>query len=190
MSERTEESALARRLSISVGGEPLELRTLNLDESEDWLAKVGGSIAGFDLPTGQDAAETFDLLARTPTRTMLELVRAYDVDGKLGEESELRKRLSQRELYEALKVMVVAEAPFASDVRSVVAAFGPDLRRGVGILIGTLASRYQPASSTNGHSPPGDSIPELSVLGSRSNNSSSSTSTGRTASRAKDAKPL
>lgn len=187
MFERTEETALAGRLSILVGGEAVELRTLNLDESETWLSKVGAAIAGFDLPSGLDAAETFDVIARTPTRVMLELVRAYDVDGTLPEESELRTRFSQRELYAALRQQVTAEAPFVTDVRSVAAEFGPAIRSGVAAIVADLAARSRPASSTNGHSPNGVSIPELSVVGSPSSDSSSSGGTDKSGSRARRA---
>lgn len=183
MSDRTEEAALAGRLSISVGGETVVLRTLNLDESEEWLGKVGTEIAGFDLPGGLDAPETFDVLARAPARVMLGLVLAYDLDGVLPPVVELRKRLTQRELYAALRGMAEAEVPFATDLRSAVAAFGPQIRTAVGILAESLASRSRPALSTNGRSPIGDSIPELSVVGSDRNDSSSSGGTDRNASR-------
>lgn len=186
MTDRSEESALAGRLSILVGSEPVELRTLNLDESEEWLGKVGASVAGFDLPTGLNGAETFDVLARTPARLMLELVIAYDVDGVFPERAELRKRFRQREVYEALRAMVTAEAPFVTDVRSVVAEFGPAFRASVSVLVANLASRFQPESSTNGRSPRGGSILELSGVGSRSSNSRSSGGTDKSASRESD----
>lgn len=183
MSERSEEAALAGRLSISVGGETVVLRTLNLDESEDWLGKVGTEIAGFDLPVGLDAPETFDVLARAPARVMLGLVVAYDVDGVLPPVAELRKRLNQRELYAALREMASAEAPFVTDLRSAVAAFGPQIRTAVEAIAAAALDRYRPASSTNGRLPTGNSIPALSVAGSDRNGSSSSGATDRSASR-------
>lgn len=184
MDERTEELGLAARLPLQVGGAQVVLRTLNLDESEDWLALLADQVAGFDLGEG-DPAQIFTQLAQAPVRAMLELVMAYDHDGRLGSVNDLRKRMTQRELYAAVRQMVTAEAPFVQDVRSVGEAFGPQIRIVVMQVVAMIASRLQPANSTSGPLPTGTSTPELSVVASPRNGSSSSGATGRSARAAK-----
>lgn len=146
MTERTEELGLAARLPIVVGGQVVELRTLNLDESEKWLERI-------------DTLRDVDM-SLVPVNTMLELVHAYDVERKLGSVASLRKRFTQRELYDAINSMVRAEAPFQEDARSVVAASGLNLV--LSPLLQQIAVLSQRASSTNGPSPSGASIPASS----------------------------
>lgn len=184
MIERTEELGLAARLPIVIGGQPVALRTLNLDESEEWQGKLAAAVAEFDLPSSADPTALFTAIARQPTRIMLALVEGYDVDHALG--ANLRQRFTQRELYAALKQMVSAEAPFVEDARSVAEAFGPQLRMLAWQLLARLGAPSPPASSTNGRSPTGDSTPTLSVVGSPKSESSSS---GATASNGSTAKP-
>lgn len=171
IADRTEELALAGQLPISVGGRTVVLRTLNLDESEDWLAELGRQVAGFEIPESDDA---FAQIAQAPAKAMLELVVAYDLDGVLGPGESLRKRMTQRELYDAVQQMVTAEAPFVRDVRSVAEAFGPQLRAVVTSLVMAVVERSQQASNTNGRSPIGDSSPRLSIVDSPGNSSRSS----------------
>lgn len=163
---RTEELGLAARLPIVVGGEQVELRTLNLDESEKWQAKLADGIAGFDIPESNDPSVVFAALAKQPTKVMLELVTAYDVGKVLGTPASLRKRITQRELYAAVKQMVSAEAPFVTDARSVVEAFGPQLRALAATMLERVVNRSQQANSTNGRSLTGqEPTPTLSVVG-------------------------
>jgi hypothetical protein len=208
VSERTEELALAARLPIMVGGQPINLRTLTLEESEKWQAKVATLVVGFELPEpkprlddkgkpvldengkevwdGPSGAAMFAAFAKQPSHVMLELVLAYDVGKQLGTAAALRKRLTQAELYAAVKQMVTAEFPFVMDAHSVVEAFGPQLRAMAAALMSNFAERFQQVSSTNGRSPTGASTPALSVVGSASNPSSSS---GVTANGGSSAKP-
>jgi hypothetical protein len=186
VSERTEELALAARLPIMVGGQPINLRTLTLEESEKWQAKVATLVVGFELPESDKPAELFAAFAKQPSHVMLELVLTYDVEKQLGTAAALRKRLTQAELYAAVKQMVTAEFPFVMDAHSVVEAFGPQLRAMAAALMSNFAERFQQVSSTNGRSPTGASTPALSVVGSASNPSSSS---GATANGGSSAKP-
>lgn len=171
MIDRSEELGLAARLPIAVGGQLVELRTLNLDESEKWTTKLGASVAGIDIGSSDDPAQVFAALAAQPAKVMLDLVMAYDVDKKLGTLVSVRKRFTQRELYAAVKQMVKAEAPFLEDARSVAEVFGPQLRTMLGVLMETGADRLRRANSTNGLSPNGVSTPTLSVVGSPKNDS-------------------
>jgi hypothetical protein len=162
--ERTEELGLAARLPISVGGQLVQLRTLNLDESERWLGKVSAAVARLDVPDTGNPATVLADLAKQPAVVMLELVRAYDVENVLGTATALRKRMTQRELYDAVKQMVRAEAPFLEDARSVVEAFGPQLRAMAAGLLYRMSVQSQPANSTNGRSLSGASTPDNSEL--------------------------
>lgn len=138
MTDRTEEDGLAARLNISVGGEPVTLRTLNLNESEDWLKRLDdvGKVEGNSIPV--DVA--------------LDLALAYDIDGVL---TDARTRFTKRELFDALNQMASAEDPFALDARSMVGASG--LFRNLSPLLYLVANRSLQASSTNGASQSGAS---------------------------------
>lgn len=144
MIERTEEDGLAARLTITVGGQRTTLRTLNLDESDEWLK--GLDELGELTPTG------------VPAEKLLALIVAYDVDGVLG--GDLRKRFTKVELQSAVNQMVSAEAPLAEESRSVVTGSG--LFRNLGPLAYQLAVRSQSESSTNGDSQSGGSTPRRS----------------------------
>ena len=153
--ERTEELGLSGKLPIYVGGSPVELRTLNLEESEKWLGR---------LRTLDDKGIGVDEL--------LDLVLAYDVEKVLGPRASVRKRMTQRELSATFNQMVRAELPFLKDAPSVESEFGRLLAQGV---LGRLFLRE---SSTNGRSPSGDSPPKPSVPTSRKNGSSFTGPTG------------
>lgn len=147
MIERTEELGLAAYLTISVGGQQVRLRTLDLDESEAWLAQVDavGKVESTDIPLD----------------VQLDLVRAYDKDGVLGDD--LRKHFTKRELYDATNQMVSAEAPFLEDARSVVEASGRSLWKGMGALMYRLVVQSLRESSTNGPAQSGGSTPRRSA---------------------------
>lgn len=164
MTERSEELGLAGRLPIVVGGQPVDLRTLNLDESDEWQKQF----AAFDVAF--DSAEE----AKRTTDAMLELVIAYDVDSRLG--PDVRKRFTRAELYAAFKQMAQAEIPFLADSPSAARVFGETLAARL------VVGQFPQESSTSSPSPNGDSTPALSVVGSARNSSSSSGRTARSAS--------
>lgn len=168
MIERTEELGLAARLPIVVGGSVVNLRTLNLDESELWEATLAAKVADFDLPDKGDPAAVLTAFANQPSHVMLALVQAYDVDGRLP--SDLPKRFTRAELYAAVKQMVLAENPFITDLHSMAEAFGPQLRA---MAASVLFSLYQPAKLPSGPSLTGEPTPKPSAKGSRKNGSSS-----------------
>lgn len=157
MIDRTEELGLSARLPLVVGGQPVELRVLDLNESDKWLALLN----------------PIDIETDMSTQLMLDLVVAYDVDKVLGTAAELRGRMTKRELNDALNQMVRAEDPFEEASRSVVAASGV-LSNMPNSLMFHLVNRLRRASITNGHSPIGASTPSRSERRSRKNGSSSS----------------
>jgi len=163
MNDRTEELGLAARLPIVVGGERVDLRTLNLDESEKWLAKFG----------------KLEVEADMPAQAMLDLVIAYDVEKVLGTSAALRKRFTQVELKDALEGMVTAEAPFAMEARSVVKASG--LAMTPGPLMYHLIVRSLRANSMSSPLPNGDSTQQASGSNSPKKGSSSSGPTASSA---------
>lgn len=138
MIERTEELGLAGHLPISVGGRRVELRTLNLDESEKWLARLD-DIGRMEVN-------------RLPTEVLLGLVMAYDVDGQLA--SADTSQFTKRELFDAANQMASAEDPFLEDARSAAVASGA---KHMAPLTYQLVIRSLPANSTNGASQSGAS---------------------------------
>lgn len=108
---RTEAEALAQALTISVGGEPVALRTLTIDESDAWLRRLTGAV-DVELGDAEGDADTLARLLALPARAALDLVAAYDVDGILGDVDSLRTRMTKRELHAALEAMADAEDPF------------------------------------------------------------------------------
>ena len=165
--ERTEELGLAGRLPISVGGQQVALRTLNLDESEQWQEKF----ANFDVGVAADTKEI-----QKTTDAMLDLVEAYDVDHVLGTRESLRKRLNRRELYDAINQMARAELPFLADSPSVEREFGQALASQL------MLGQFRQASSTNGSSP--TVTPLTSSRSERRSRRNGSSSSGPTASAA------
>ena len=163
MADRTEELGLAARLPVQVGGETVELRTLNLDESEKWLARFG----------------KLEVEADMPAQAMLDLVIAYDVEKVLGPSASLRKRFTQRELHDALEQMVRAEAPFQEAARLVVKASG--LAATPGSLMYHLIVRSLRANSMSSPLPNGDSTQQASGSNSPKKGSSSSGPTASSA---------
>lgn len=184
MIERTEELGLAGRLPIVVGGQLVELRTLTLEESEIWQDGLTALVADFDLPDQNRPDAVLAAFVRQPASAMLKMLEAYDVDGRLPKD--LKKRMSQAELYNAVKAAVLAELPFLTDARSAAEAFGPQLRA---MATSVLFSLYQQASSTSGPLPSGDSTQPSSDDDSPRNGSSSSGSTANGASAEKPRKP-
>ena len=82
--ERTEAEALAQVLTISVGGEPVALRTLTIDESDAWLRRLTGAV-DVELAEAEGDADTLARMLALPAQAALDLVAAYDVDGVLGD---------------------------------------------------------------------------------------------------------
>jgi len=184
--ERTEGAALNGILSITVDGEPLELPVLKNGRSRLWQRVVGAQMSAFPLPDALDATSAIDLagnIATLGTESMLTVVAAYDTllgcpptcdrrttppgpehehPGPLGGREGIEERMSVTELHAAVKAMGRAEFPLLGDVRSVVEAFGPQIRAYVPLVMAQLGAALQRVSSTSGSSPTGDSTPTAS----------------------------
>ena len=132
MDDRTEGAALRGVLTLTLGGEPVTLRTLTLDESDVWLGLYADALEHVDLsPAAVGSAFT------APAALMVDLVLAYDLEGTIPHG--IRQKATKLELKTALEAMVAAEDPFGEDVaRSVAAGFGAPSRlltRGLASLL-------------------------------------------------------
>lgn len=167
MAERTEEAGLAGLLDITMGGRVYTLPALTIEQSDQWLDRLGAAMADAEVLDGDSGADTLRTLLRHAAETALELVVAYDTTGVLGGADEIRRRATKRELSEALEMMVKVEDPFGEGgQRLVAAAFGyparlaaerlelvtePMLR-----LVRSLSTPSEPGDSTT----PGTSDPD------------------------------
>jgi hypothetical protein len=180
--ERTEEDALAGVLLLKVGGEPVVLRVLSIEESDDWQRRLGAAVAALDVPGEGDGMAMFNHMLIAGSDAKLEMVLAYDVDHKLGSREDIRKRMTKAELAAAFEAILDAENPKEEAAnRSVAEAFGrPQLLMRVGLeMAQSEVETFLRARSLSGRSPTGDSTPQLSVIASPENGSSSSGATAR-----------
>jgi hypothetical protein len=174
--ERTEAEALAQVLTISVGGEQLQMRTLTIDESDAWLRRLTGAV-DVELPQAEGDADTLARMLALPAAAALDLVAAYDVDDVLGAADSLRTRMTKRELHAALEAMADAEDPFGEGAARLAAeVFGAPSRflaAMTSLVIDGLASPTD--GSPSGASAPGASTgPEASAPAGVASASSSS----------------
>lgn len=177
--ERTEDAGLAGVLDVTMGGGPVRLRALTYDESEVWLERYADALSSTETTDGDTDEARMRSLVTAATRTALDLVLAYDIDGVLGGADAVRARASRREIAAALELMVTVEDPLSETAPRLAAlVFGlpsqialerveaainePVLR-----LVRSLSTRSAPGASTGATS--GDAGPR-----------SSSSSTGRT----------
>jgi len=179
MEERTEGVALSRSLPVVMGGEPFELRTLSIDESDAWLMQVGAALAAVDLPEGSDGSDGVGLMLTASSSTVVGLVAAYDLEDVLGGPDAIRGRMSKRELRANMDAMVTAEDPFGEAVAlSVATGFGLPSRflaSGMRVVLDQLEAPLLDAS-TNGRSA---SAPTTDAS-ARNGRASSSSSAGTT----------
>ena len=179
MEERTEGVALSRSLPVVMGGEPFELRTLSIDESDAWLMQVGAALAAVDLPEGSDGSDGVGLMLTASSGTVVGLVAAYDLEDVLGGPDAIRGRMSKRELRANMDAMVTAEDPFGEAVAlSVATGFGLPSRflaSGMRVVLDQLEAPLLDAS-TNGRSA---SAPTTDAS-ARNGRASSSSSAGTT----------
>jgi hypothetical protein len=177
--DRTEDAALSRILPLTVGGEPIELRTLTIDESDVWLGKVADAMARIDIPPGASQDILQGLLSMASSEA-IDLVLAYDVDDTLGGAESFHARATKREVHHALEVMLSAEDPFGEGTgRSVAVVFGAPsrlLRAGAAITLEAMVASLR-ARSTSGRSVDTASTGDGSAESGPANSSSSDGST-------------
>lgn len=112
MDERNEDVALRGILPLIIGGKAVELRTLTLDESDEWLGRLAEELAAVGIEDTDQGADLLRAVYTASSAAVARLVVAYDVDGKLGGLEALRSRATKVELKQALDRMVGAEDPF------------------------------------------------------------------------------
>jgi hypothetical protein len=156
-----------------MGGQPYELRTLTLDESDEWLGKVAAAMSAIEIPDEVSWLGDIAALLTTSATAVAGLVAEYDRDGVLGGLDVIRARMTKRELKAAMDAMVTAEDPFGTDVaRSVATGFGaPSQTLAFGIERVAVASQL--AISMNGRSArSGSTIDGSAASGAASSSSS------------------
>jgi hypothetical protein len=156
MAERTEAEALAQVLTISVGGEPVTLRTLTIDESDAWLRRLTGAV-DVELGEAEGDADTLARMLALPATAALDLVAAYDVDSVLGEPASLRARMTKRELHGALEAMADAEDPFGEGAARLAAEVFGAPSRFLATMTSLVLDGLTTAPSPSGASTPGAS---------------------------------
>jgi hypothetical protein len=181
MADRTEDSGLAGVLPLTIGGRVRSVPVLKLKHSREWKERLGDATKGVELD--DDLAVTVARLANVAADVALDLVVAYDRTEVLGGREGIEEEATDAELFAALESMVKVTFPFGEHLRSVVAAFGPQLRAVTMTLVGNVADRLSQANSTPSPSGTGDSTPTPLRRVSPTNSSSSSgpTTSGRSA---------
>lgn len=140
-----------------VGGKTANVTTLKIREEREWRAQlakaVGDAQVDLDwnsLREGGDAAYAALLpLTNLPSDLALDLIVAYDKGAALGGKEWLEDNADSAQVYQVLLAMCRVVFPFVNDLRSAVGEF-------LGILQ-TAGVGSAKLSSTNGHSPTGDS---------------------------------
>lgn len=193
MAERSEEAGLSGFLPLSIGGVRRDVPVLSIEQSERWLRYLGVLVEGLAIPERisdvltalgprlVDAVVAYETLGACPEACPARSAEPgpeHVHAGALGGEDGIRKRMTKRELRDAFEAMMLAENPFATDLRSVVEAFGPQLRAMLPLLVATLADRLVQANWRPTPFGSGDSTPHPS--GDVSPESSSSSSPGTT----------
>lgn len=174
VAERTEDLGEIGVLHLTVGGQPVRLRVLTIEESDAWLDTLARVLSSLDVPDMEgEPADVMARVFRAGSDARVRVVAAYDIEGVLGGVEAVRKRMSKQELASALEVMVEAEGPLGMvDARSVVEAFGLPLKRAAGTL-GALAAISRPERSPSRRSGTGASPTPRSTGPGRASSSSS-----------------
>lgn len=175
MPERTEDAALRGVLTLTLGGEEVGLRTLTLDESDEWLDLLAQHLSDIELPS-TDGTVAIKGALTAPAASAAVLLAAYDRDATLGGLEAIRAKASKRELKTALELMVSAEDPFGEGVAlSVAEAYGAPSRLLAHVLTMVLDEAKWPsqAASMTGASSATASDTRRSASGGRGSSSSS-----------------
>ena len=172
---------MRRILPITMGGQPYELRTLGLDESDAWLAQVAAKLSEVDLPDAPTGADSITALMTWSSGAVLSLVLAYDLGNALGGEAAIRAAMSKQELKAAMDAMVTAEDPFGEAVaHSVAVGFGAPSRflaSGMRMVLTQMIASQLERSTAGLSGPTASTMAPSEPVGA----ASSSSSDGRTA---------
>ena len=179
--ERTEEAGLSGFLDVTIGGSPVRLRALTIAESDTWLDLYADAMATADVMQGDAPGDMMRSLVKSSGAAALRLVKAYDIDGTLGD---IETVATRREVAAALEMMVTVEDPLVEDAgRLMRAAFGlPTQTAAERLEEEVVAPMLRLVKSLSTPSALGDSTtPETSATDGPVNNSSSTGPTRRTA---------
>ena len=151
MVERTEDDGEAGVLHVMMGGRRYSLPVLTIGKSEEWQADLAVTMAGVpvDMDEDADGALALKRILTEGNKSMFAALAAYDIDGALGGEANMRKRMTQRELKAAIDLIMEAEFPFEQGGRSVAEAFGLPLQ-----VLGAATRMATGAASQRGPSRP------------------------------------
>lgn len=170
---RTEDEAEAGLIRVSMGGERFTLPVLTIEKSEEWQAEVGAELSALDDGLGSGDGTLGSVLQRGG-QAMRTVVLAYDVGGVLGGDDGIRKRMTQRELWQATESMIDAEFPFDEAARrSVAEMFGLPLKALEIVSKTVMEEASRQAKYPSGPSPIGESTTPASDESGPVNNSSS-----------------
>jgi hypothetical protein len=172
MTERTEGAALSGTLTVVIDGRARTLPVLKLKQSREWKERLGGVAAGIEVD--DDLAVTIGRAANLASDVALDLLVAYDRTDVLGGRDAIEEQATDAEVFAALESLVKVTYPFETVARSLVEAFGPQLRTMATGLLGNVAANLMKGSSTPTPNVIGDSTPTPSRRGTRTNSSSSS----------------
>jgi hypothetical protein len=124
MGERTEEEALAGLLTITVGGRPEVLPVLPWSVSDEWTRAVSAAISDVEMPSDGDGADIIHAMVRRSTSAMLDLIVAYDSEGRLGGAESLGKRIRPAEIRAAFDAIADVADPLGELARLAGEVFG------------------------------------------------------------------
>jgi len=117
--ERSEDDIFAKLgLHLTLGGVDKAIRQLPKTQNDDWkasLAEVLGTRIG-----GLGTLDSVDNIATAfagVDDAQIELLCAYDVDGRLGGADWIANHATPTEIWEAFKTVIVAAFPFLADAR-------------------------------------------------------------------------
>lgn len=201
---RTEQEAESGLLTVRMGGEPFRLPVLSIALSEDWQTALARTLADLEIGTdSEDGAEVIAELFQQGQHARLAALGSYDHFGHLSKPPEdahpercedcvlggaenIRRHMTQRELGEAVEVILDAEFPFdTTGRRSVEEAFGLPLRV-LGLAAQEMAESISArAKSASGRLPIGASTSPASAESGPKSNSRSAGPTASGGSRRK-----
>jgi hypothetical protein len=148
MATRSDEDLLAGVLRIGVGGVEKIVPTLPAGASREWATQLGMGPSGFSVPVTDDdwTPDNVAEFANLTVDALLNIIVAYDRSGALGGREWLDENADPAQLHAAIIQMAEVAFPFATDIRTVLAA----------LVIRSVAGSRSP-NSTNGRSPTGAS---------------------------------
>jgi hypothetical protein len=114
---RSEEEIFAGELRLRLGGEEKVIRELRIAELREWRAQFEEAVGGegkLDLTKPVLAAKQLGGVGDDE----IDLLLAYDKDGKLGGRAWVEEHATQTDLHRAFRQVQEAAFPFVTDLQS------------------------------------------------------------------------